>query len=750
MIRDYLNIGKSIPRVDVKEKVTGQSIYTADLHLPGQLYGIGVYADVPYGEILNIETISAWKTPGIKAILTAQMVPGRNYFGSSSLEQPVICNSEVRFTGDAVALVAADSLAEAEKAASRIHVRYRQLQGVYSIEDALISKNNENNHIINHLHREVGDIANGFDDSYKVVEGTFRTPSVEHLYLEIECALATYEPDGKIVIYGASQEPQNIPPMVAPVLGLPKEHVRFVSMTVGGAFGGKAETSSMVACRAALLAWHCHRPVLFSVSRADSIRSSTKRHASYMRYRLGADRKGKLTAVEAQVYLDKGAYLTTGGINPPALNRAFWHATGPYNIPHVKLDCYLVRTNNPCGGQFRSPGVPQVAFAVESLMDQLSKAISIDPLEFRLINALEAGMTTAHGEVLKESVGYKKTLFEAAKVYGWPSPPQKGSKEGIKRGVGLAGFWHGISVNTDQDMAEAHIYLLDNGDFLVRTGLVELGQGLKTVLAQVTAAALGISMKRVTLADPDTDSDPDSKKTTSSRATVVGSRAIILAAENTKRKLFEYVAKIYGQDLENLEWVNGLIKTQNTGWSINLKCLIEMIGAEGPLLVGSGRWQRETGEKGYEVYGYASHIAEVEVDKNTGKVRVVRLVLAQDVGRALNPVGVEGQMAGSAAMGIGSALWEEIKIAGGQIINPSIHDYHPPTALDMPEMECLIVEDPISSWPFGAKGVGEPGVPPLTAAIANAIYDAVGIRVYDLPLNMEKIFEAIQKDSDDL
>lgn len=732
------NLDINAKRLDALEKVTGSIKYTEDLKIPGMLHGIAVYPRISSGKIKKIDIRASLDIKGIEGIMLANDVPGRNSLGPEKLSHPII-SDEVNYTGDAIALIAADSEESARNAASLIKVDYEETDGIFSIEKAL----EREDLVFNTIKHSVGNLSEGFKQADVVIDGTYNTPCIDHAYLECESALAVPEPDGRITIYCGCQEPYHLPTVVSKVLNCKREKIHFIGTALGGAFGGKGDTSFIVASRAALLAWYCKKPVLFTVSREESFRSSAKRSAASLYYRIGANKQGYITALESRIYINKGAYLGLGGKVPPTFNRIYWHFTGPYSIPNASLDLYMLRTNNPCGGQMRSPGVPKVCFAVESIIDQLAEKLKMDPIEFRLKNGLEAGMTTANGVYLKDSVGIKKTLQEAKRFLNTCNEQDVSGKKDLKvaRGIGVASSWHGISYGNEKDTSEARIFLQHDGKLLIRTGLVELGQGLLTVLTNVASVEMGLPVEMIELASPNSDTDPDSKNTTSSRATVVGSLAIRLAAQEAINNLIKLAARYGGIDENELYWENGAVYAKNDKWNIDLATIATNAGSERPLLIGNGKWQAQKGQHGYTTYGYATHVAEIEVDKETGFLKINKLFVAQDVGAVLNKQGLEGQAVGSAIMASGFGAFERIILEQGKLLNPSFHDYRLPLFPDTPEVKCSFVEEPCSEYVFGAKGAGEPSVVPTAAAIANAFYNATGIRVNELPITQEIMTE---------
>ncbi len=432
-------VGRSVPRQDAREKVTGAAAYVADLHLPGMLHGRALRAEYPHARILAIDPRAAREQEGVAAVLTAADVPGVNRFGRVTADQPVLADGKVRYLGDVVALVAAETPEAAERALGLVRVRYEPLPAVFDPLEAMAEGAPEvhdgRNNVLAHVKVRKGDVDAAFAAAEVVVEGTYTTPTVDHLYLEPEGAVAVPAPDGSLTVWAPTQAPFAVRAAVANALGLPAHRVKVIQTTAGGGFGGKVDAAMDTCARAALLAQATGRPVRLIYGRRESLLGSGKRHAAAVRHRLAASRDGRLLGVDIQVYLNKGAYASVGGVEPPAGGltvKSAVHAAGPYEIPNVRVDVYNVYTNLPYGSPMRGYGVPQVCFATESQVDDLAHRLGMDPLELRRLNGFQPGSTTATGQVLDQSVGYQETLHRAAEAAGWsggrrPEAPRPGT-----------------------------------------------------------------------------------------------------------------------------------------------------------------------------------------------------------------------------------------------------------------------------------------------------------------------------------
>ncbi len=763
LIKTQGGVGESVVRADGREKVRGEPVYCGDLQLPNMLYGRALRSRFPHARLVGIEASRAKALPGVVAVVTAADIPGNKNFGHSA--QPIISYDKVRFLGDVVALVAAETLDIATRALELIDVRYDELPPVFDAKQGMLPAaptvhDNVLNNVLRHFKLRKGSVEDGFAACDVIIERTYQTPLVEHAYLEIEGAIADYTPDGGLTIWTCGQYSLLIRNFTAAMLSIPPEKVRVIIPNTGGGFGGKGELGNECGVRAALLAWAARRPVKLVIDREESINFSTKRHPALIEYKSGATSDGRLQAIEVRVYLNKGAYASVGHAMPPAgglTDKVGFHASGPYQIPHARVDAYNVYTNLPVSGAMRGFGIPQVAFAHEAQMDELAKALGMDPLEIRLLNGLEVGARTVTGQLLENSVGLKESMVKAAERVGWQRvhPASSARSAGrFRRGIGIASYWFPLATGGWPEYSNCTMEVNAHGTIIVRTGIVELGQGARTSHAQIAAEALGIDLQYVMIA-PRNDSvaDPDSLLTVASRGTLVAGNAIVPAAAEARQTMREMAADLMEVPPEEVALIDGEFRHQRSGRITGAHEVLLYCFRCGRRLLGKGWWcierpvvDQQTGlGNPFPVYAFGTQIAEVEVDTVTGNVEVKRIVNAQDVGRSINPSLVDSQVHGGVSMGLGYAITEEIVIEDGRVCNPSLATYLLPTAMDTPEIENIIIEDPYPGGPFGAKGIGEPCTVPTAAAVANAVADAIGVRVHQLPLTAERVWRVIQQ-----
>lgn len=734
-----LAIGKAQPNPNALAKITGAARFTDDYKFPGMLYARTKRAGVPHARVLSIETAAARELEGVHAVLTHEDIPGRNAHGVVSIDWPVLCGVKVRYVGDAVAIVAADSEEIAAAALELIHVDYEKLPAVTDVMEAakpdapLVHEERPDGNLLKHIKVKKGDVAAGFADADMVIDQTYRTPTTEHLFLEPECSIgipAGYVPSAfggqcdalavrgetakhdKTTIYVGSQIPYGDRDQTAAALGKDPEEVRVVATLMGGGFGGKEDIAGQI--HSALLAEATQRPVKMLYSRQESLLVHPKRHATIIRIRTGATSDGKLTAVEATLYGDGGAYAS---LSEKVLTRATTHATGPYDVPNVKVDCFALYTNNvPCGA-FRGFGVTQSCFAVESNMDMLAEKLGLDALEFRRMNALDVGSETSTGQVLRESVGlnecidkvehdmrrgdFRWTWDEGHRRFAW----------GLAVGYKNTGLGGGAP---DKATAEVEAWQDPDKGLMaeVRISSAEMGQGLPAVLAACAAEELGIPTERVSVLLGDTDHCPDGGPTTASRQSYVSGNAVRLAAKDVARKLAAAGSATS-------------IKAQYEYWAPKTKPL----GAGGDMHV---------------AFGFCAQAALCEIDMRSGEVTVRKIVAAHDVGRALNPLTLEGQIEGGIVMCIGYTLTEHYIQEDGVPWTNVMARYKVPSITHAPKIISHIVEHNTAAGPFGAKGVGELPSIPTSPAITNAIYRATGVRVRSLPVDQDELLRAIR------
>lgn len=749
------NVKKSHKRVDAYQKVTGQAKYGADYFLEGMLYGAVKRSEISYGLIKKINTEKAQMLKGVKAIVTADDVTGEVGFGLVIPNLCVLANKKVMFKGEAICAVAAESEKIARAAVDLIEVEYEELTGVFDVFTA-IKENapqlhlDAPNNIVNHHPLRKGNIEEGFGLADHIIEKSYSTPFIEHAYLETEAAVALIE-DGthRLTVYGSIQNPFATRKDLARILNLPLNQVRVVQSFMGGSFGGKDQIMSQIAARAALLAFKTKRPVKMVHTREESFLESYKRHPYQMTYRVGAKKNGKITAMEIKMYADSGAYCC---MTPFVTWRSTVQCTGPYQIPHVKADIYGVYTNNVTTGAMRGFGSPQPIFAQESLMDELAQELNIDPIEIRLINGFEQGSITATNQTLdSHQVSLKQVINEVVKATSFQEKWARYQKQAgdIRKGIGIACSFRGCSLGAEGvDATGAIVSVQEDGTVYVAAGLAENGMGLNTVFSQIAAEELGISLDRVVFLESDTSLIPDGGPTVASRSTLMGGNAVRLAGAKVKETLLQGAAVLLKAAQTDLVAAKDKIFVKdNPQQYITFQEAVDQARSEGELLAAYGwykapkvSWDEEKGQgRAYFTYVYAAQVAEIEIDLATGKIKVEKVTAAHDVGCAINPESVRGQIIGGVAMAMGYGILEELEIYQGDMKTVNFDEYLIPGAKDVPEVIPIIIENPDDFGPYGAKSIGEPTNELCQAAIANALFNGANRRVRELPLNLERV-----------
>jgi CO/xanthine dehydrogenase Mo-binding subunit/aerobic-type carbon monoxide dehydrogenase small subunit (CoxS/CutS family) len=768
-------IGKARPNPDALDKITGRARFTDDYRFPGMLHARTLRAGVPHARIRSIDSSQARALSGVHAVLTHEDIPHRKLHGLVSVDWPVLCEDKVRYAGDAVAIVAAESEEIASQALRLIQVDYEALPAVSDAIAALhpdapvLHEDRPDGNLLKHIKVDKGDIEAGFAAAEVVVDRTYRTPATEHMFLEPECAIgvpAGYNPASfggscdtkarrgetaihdKTTIYVGSQIPYMDRDQTAAALGVEPGSVRVVATLMGGGFGGKEDIAGQI--HVALLAQACQRPVKMLYSRQESLLFHPKRHATVIRIRTGATRAGKLTAVQATLYGDGGAYAS---LSDKVLTRATTHASGPYDVPHVKVDCFAVYTNNvPCGA-FRGFGVSQSCFAVESNMDILAEQLGLDSVEFRRLNALDVGAVTCTGQTMRESVGLKECIDrveqdmrgddfrwswdEGSSRYAW----------GLAVGYKNTGLGGGAP---DKASAEVEIWLDEQNQPLaeVRTSSAEMGQGLPAVLAACTAEELGLPVTRVRVLLGDTDYCPDGGPTTASRQTFVSGNAARLAARAVTQQLAPVAAEFLACEPENAVFMNDRVVAGEQ--SVALADVLARAADIGvPAMACHEYLAPETQPLGsggdmHFAFGFCAQAVLCEIEMDTGKVHVRKVIAAHDVGRAINPLTLEGQIEGGIVMCIGYALTEHFIQNQAKPWTTVMAKYKMPGIKQTPRIISHIVEHATSTGPYGAKGVGELPSIPTSAAITNAIHHATGVRVLSLPVDQDALLRAMR------
>jgi CO/xanthine dehydrogenase Mo-binding subunit len=750
-------VGHPTPKIDGEPLVTGRALFTADLQFPGAVWAVARRAGVPAGILHRLDTERARRMPGVLLILTPQDLPGPNLIGIlPPFDQPLLAGPEIRHEGDSLALVVARTQQQAEAAAAAIVALIEPLLPVLDPEEALLPgtrKIHPNGNLTYAKELVKGNVEEGFSQAEVIVEDTFHTSVQDHAYLEPEAVVAVPEDDGRMTVYASCQSPFHLRGHIATNAGLPASKVKVVQPYVGGSFGGKDDAATEMGSLAAVAARKLGRPVRIVHSRRESFLGSHSRHATRIHLRTGAKRDGTIIAREADILLDGGAYASE---SPFVVMKALIHVAGPYQVPNLKIRCRAVYTNKRQAGAMRGFGVPQVTFASESQIDHLARELGIDRWQLRRKNALVAGAANATGQVYPDSVGLVEALEAVKRQSNWPACLQTAhaqSGDRFKRGVGLVAMLQGISNGAEGvDVVGASVQVSQDGSALVGLGLSEIGQGSRTVMAQVAAEVLGISLPKISVRQVDTDNVHDSGPTVASRTTTVGGKAVWLAAQAVRQSLQQMAGLMFQDPAEAIELaLDCAFLKEKPEARIPLDQVATAAYWTGfPLMnlafsrAPDARYDHETHQGDiYITYNYGAHLMEVEVDTWTGKVRVLKHLASHDVGRAVNPLGVEGQVEGAALMGLGFAHLEEVLQEGGHIRNANFADYQIPSIAERIPTRFLLVEDPTSCGPFGAKGVGEPPLAGTAAAFANAVTDALGIPFHTLPITPQRILAAL-------
>lgn len=754
-------ISRSVSPQQVVEKVTGKALYTDDITFPGMLFARTLRSPLPHARIRSIHTEQAKKVPGVQAVLTHADVPGENLHGLVYRDWPVLCQDVVRYVGDAVAIVAAESEEIAAEALALIEVDYEPLTVVgdpkfaHSPEAPVLHPNHPTGNLLKHIKVRHGDIEQGFAEADVIIEREYHTPTTEHAFLEPECAIgvpAGFPDHEKLTVYVGSQIPYQDRNQIARAMGLEEDQVRVIGTLIGGGFGGKEDIAGQI--HVSMLATVTGRPVKMLYTRQESLIFHPKRHATIIRIKTGAKRDGRLTAVEAELYGDGGAYAS---LSDKVMTRATTHATGPYYVPHAKIDCYAMYTNNVPSGAFRGFGVTQSAFAVEQNMDQIAAALQIDPIELRRINAQKVGVTTATGQLLRESVGLLETIDDVTRDMHshHPAPQfQWAWREGHKAfawGIACAYKNTGLGGGAP-DKSEAEVEAYEDGSVQVRTAAADMGQGIAHVVAQCAAEELHIPYDRVRVLLCDTDLTPNGGPTTASRQTFMTGNAARLAASALRDALAQSVAEMFDVPPEQIRYEEGLLRYN--GSTVSVGEVVQWMKSNG--LEARTRheyWAPPTQPLGsggdmHFAFSYATQAALVEVDLETGEILVRKVLSSTDIGRAINPLMLQGQIEGGIVMALGNCLTEQFIIEDGVPWTRLLARYKMPSIKHAPEIVSRLVEHRAAEGPYGAKGVGEIPSINTTPAICNAIYNATGVRVYAIPVDQDALLRAIKAQQD--
>ena len=763
----YNVIGQRIPSIEALEKASGAGKYASDVVLPGMLWGKILRAPLPHARILNVDTTEANKLKGVRAILTATDCPDTR-LGHMIPDETVLAIDKIRFTGDEIAAVAATDPDIAEEALELIKVEYDPLPAVGTTEEALaegapLVHEDKQKNIAMQGDMERGVFEKAWANTAHQIETTFQTSSAHQCYMEPMGCTADFSEQGKLTLHVGIQDPWIACQHYAEILGINESKIRIMHSFVGGGFGSK----KMVVLHliAALLSQKTKRPVRIDNTRNDEFMTTHPRVPMKIHFKLGADSKGFFTAKSSDVIADNGAYSNEA---PAIAGIASYRMDNLYRIPNIKNRYRLIYTNKLPTGGYRGFGNPQGAFALESGIDMLAEKIAVDPAELRLKNFVRPGDLTMHGfrigtTAVRECVENAKALTDWSKkrtTRNRKSTSGTSRKGQILKGIGMACCIHGSGFRgayKDFDGSSAILEVNEKGRVYLLTGEPDIGQGSRTVLAQIAAEKLGIPISDIEVSAIDTDTNPRCLGAYASRVTTLGGHAVLIAAQKVQEKILSYAAEQLECAPEDLACSDGVIflkssPTLRTSFTDTVRDMV--IASGGKPVVGKGNFVTpddivipDETRYGHATmsYAFAAHVAEVSVDTETGRVKIENMTAIHDSGKIINPLTAEGQVEGGVVQGLGWALSEEMVFEHGQVLNPNFYDYRIPTVVDAPNIQVGFVDETEPEGPYGAKGLGEPSLVPTAASVANAIAHALGgRRIYTLPITSEKVIETIQ------
>lgn len=751
--------GTSAHRVDSIEKVTGKAAYTVDVRLPGMAYAKILRSPVAHARLVKVDASKAKDLPGVIATLTRDDIKQFNFkYGATYKDQSIVAVDKVRYVGDPVAAVLAEDPDTAEAALESIEVEYDELPKVTNIEEATAPgaiqvheggvaraelrgstygapERFNGTNICYYLTFGREDVDKGFAKADHVFEDTFRFQKVQHYSLEAHNNVAYYDGE-KLTVWASCQDPFTLRDHLSGIFRLPCSRIRVIVPYVGGGYGGKLYVKAEPI--SAALSWITRRPVKLQLSVNESFKTVT-RHPSRVTVKTGVTKDGKLIARECQVYMDTGAYADAG---PRVTQKACYRSLGPYKIPYAKVEAYGVYTNVVPAGAFRGFGALQVTWAYESQMDMMADRLGIDPLEFRLKNLMKKGDLYTKGDTPLDC-DLAEGLLKVADAIEWNKPSDKPNRaKGLSCCIKDAGGTYKV--------AGATVKMSSDGSVMLLTGTVEVGQGPRTALSQVVAEELAMPLDQIGVAQLDTDVTPYDISTSASSSMVVMGTAVLRAAEDAKKQLLQCAGKVLKQKPDTLRLKDGHVVTSKGDKLSYSKVIVDFFGSKAGEIIGKGLYKDKRSTKAvlgstttfWEV-GWGG--AEVEVDPETGTVKLLKYVSACDAGKAINPEQCEGQDEGAVMFGIGHTLFEEMAYEDGQLLNGNLVDYRVPTFEDVPDkLETILIENGNGPGPFGSKGIGEGGLLPVASALANAVSRAVGVRIQDLPLTPPKVWRALQ------
>ena len=734
-------VGRPVPRKEGRDKVTGQARYVDDLSFPGMLHGATVRSTCARGRVRRIAF-----GEGIRwnefTVVTAKDIPGENCVALVAHDQPYLADGVVNHPEEPVVLLAHPDKYLLEEARRAVQIEFEPLDPIFTIEDSLNKKEviwGADNMFKSYL-VEKGNVDEACSRADFIVEGEYRTGAQEQLYIENNGMIAVANSEEGVTVWGSMQCPYYVHKALMGLFGLPADKIRVIQAETGGGFGGKEEYPSMIAGHAALLAWKSGKPVKIIYDRAEDMAATTKRHPSRTRHRTAVSKDGKLLGMEIDFVIDGGAYTT---LSPVVLSRGTIHAAGPYDCPNVRIRSRAMATNAPPHGAFRGFGAPQSSFALERQMDRAARAVGLSPEEFRRRNFIQPGQTTATGQVIREEVNMGELLDRALRESDYRAKIERFARENPgalrKKGIGFASFMHGAGFTGSGEEYLASVVEVEatpNGRVRVLAASTEIGQGTNTIFSQIAADALGLDYDRIAIARPDTANVPNSGPTVASRTCMVVGKLVESAALGLKQALLG----------------SGFLKQRYTPAEFERACH-RYIGIFGPLKSVS-RYQPPPGihwddaryqGDAYGAYAWAVYVAEVTVDTVTYEIQVDDFVAVQEVGKVIHPVLAAGQIEGGVAQAIGYALYENIVWHDGRMVNSQMTNYIMPTSADVPPIRVFFKELPYPFGPAGAKGIGELPMDGAAPAIVNAIENATGVSIHEIPVMPETLGQALDE-----
>ena len=755
----FTQVGKPLRRTDATGKCDGRTPFAGDYVMPGMLHAKVVRADLASARLKRLDVSKARALPGVACVLTAPDLPDRTastdipgQTGQKRLDTgaQILVKERVRYYGEPLALIAAESRDIAEQAAALVEWELEPIPGVYDPEEALKPGapilNGDTNVVAEHKIRK-GDPQGALAKADIVVENSYLTPFQEHAFLEPEVGLAWVDENDVVNIRVSTQVIEHFRP-IADALGVPHNKVRIRGALVGGGFGGKEDVT--VEIYISLLTMHTRRPVRLEYSREDSFLGHGKRHPFKLTYRTGVTKDGKITGMDVQIIADSGAYVF---LSPYVLLYAAVAAPGPYRVDNLNVYARAVATNNMFTSAYRGFGGMQACAAYEQQMDEVAKAIGMDRMEFRRRNFLKTGDPISTGFVPPSAIWADRCAEQAWEALGAPTQPDAPH---IRIGRGIAAYQQSYGRLTFlHDTSECWVGVEVDGTVIVRSGVTDIGAGQISALGQIAVEVLGVTLDDVVIYNSDTAVTPLAGTTTATRALYMTGNACKMAAEAVRARLAGRAAQEFGVEVDEIAMeFNKVFPRDNPDKSMSFVDLVKICAAEGvhrselamfraPF---SDRLDPETGQgQAHPDYTYGAHAAEVAVDIDTGEVTVLKSIAAHDIGQCINPAAVEGQLEGGAQNGQGYALSEELLYREGKLVTPSFSEYLTPTSMDMPRVQCILLESRSGLGPFGAKGVGEPAITAVAPAIANAVADAIGVRVFQMPITPERVVKALRE-----